>query len=277
MVRDRLPLSSGPHWLITGAGRGIGEALAREVRRHIPSVRLSLVDRELESVQRLASELGGAAALACDLADIASLPSLLNEARVASGPIDALVNNAGVMWVGAADGFGAERTEALIDIDLIAPIRLAQLALPEMRSRGSGSIVNVASLAGVTPLRGCSIYAAAKAGIAHYSETLRAEMLPHGINVLTIYPGPVRTQLERDARRGLKASWASRAAPVGEPSELARLIRLGVERRAARVVYPRSYELAWRFPRLAGWITARFSPPPDSNARALWVGQREMP
>lgn len=280
MVRDRLSLNAPTHWLITGAARGIGAALAREVARREPGARLSLVDRDGPAVARVAGELEGASSFPVDLADLDALPSMLAAARAANGGIGVLVNNAGVMWVGEASDFTRERTEALLAIDLVAPIRLAQLVLGEMRRQGGGAIVNVASLAGVTPLRGCTIYAAAKAGIAHYSETLRAEVLPYGIDVLTVYPGPVRTELERHARDGLKASWASRAAPVGDPRVLAALIHRAVRRGSARVVYPRSYALAWRFPRVAGWVTSRFSPPPQANesgAGAVGVGQGEVP
>lgn len=274
MVRDRLPLNGAlsGHWLITGAGRGIGAAVAREVRGREPSAQLSLVDLDGEAARAVAAELGRATGFETDLSQVTRLPELLRELQARSGPVDVLVNNAGVMWVGDATALSAERSEALLTIDLLAPVRLVQLVLPDMRRRARGGIVNVASLAGVTPLRGCTVYAAAKAGVAHYSETLRAEVLPHGIDVLTVYPGPVRTELEREARRGLRATWASRAAPVGEPEVLARRIYEGLRFGAPRVVYPRSYELAWRFPRLASWITARFSPP----AHAPEVEQRDQ-
>ncbi|MCA9644671.1 MAG: SDR family NAD(P)-dependent oxidoreductase, partial [Myxococcales bacterium] len=140
MVRDRLPLNPRAHWLITGAGRGIGEALAREVRGKYPVAHLSLADRDLPSAQRLAAELGHATALRTELAQIGELELTLGEARAASGPVDVLVNNAGVMWVGDAASFTRQRTEELLAVDLVAPIRLVQLVLPEMRSRGGGSI-----------------------------------------------------------------------------------------------------------------------------------------
>ncbi len=267
MVRHRLPLNSclEGHWVITGASHGIGAALARAVRRRWPAARISLVDVDEGPARALAVELGGADAFCVDLTQLALLPSLLERLRAAHGPIDVLVNNAGVMWVGEATEFGAERTAALLGLDLMAPIRLAQLVGAEMRSRGVGAVVNVASLAGVAPLRGCSVYCAAKAGIANFSETLRVELLPHGINVLTVYPGPVRTRLEQEARRGLKSTWASQVAPVGSADGLVEELCGALEQGKARVIYPRSYELAWRFPRLASWVTARFSPPTQAT------------
>jgi 2-hydroxycyclohexanecarboxyl-CoA dehydrogenase len=133
-----------------------------------------------------------------------------------------------------------------------------------MVARGSGWVINVSSLAGVTPLRGCSYYGAAKAGLAHASEIARIELAPRGVRVLTVYPGPVRSGLERRARDQFAQSRARDWIPTGDPEPLARAVLRAVERGAARVVYPRIYGVANRAPRIAGFITARISPEPRS-------------
>ncbi len=123
-------------------------------------------------------------------------------------------------------------------------------------------MINVSSMAGVTPLRGCAYYGAAKAGIAMASEIARLELAPHGVHVVTVYPGPVHSRLERRARGQARPTLLARWLPTGDPHELAERIVDACERRRARVVYPGLYELASRFPGLAGRVTRLASPSP---------------
>jgi short-subunit dehydrogenase len=156
-----------------------------------------------------------------------------------------------------------EDAHDLLAVDLLAPLRLQDLVVRGMVERGRGVIVNVASMAGKTPLKGCTYYGAAKAGLGMASEIARAELAPRGIRVVTVYPGPVRSALEAGARADYGGGgWFGGFAPTGEPAELARRILRAVERDEPRVIYPRVYELGRRAPNLASWIALVFGPPP---------------
>src|SRR5262249_38267353 len=130
-----------------------------------------------------------------------------------------------------------------------------------MLARGHGTIVNVASLAGIAPVPAMLYYNAAKAGLAAASEALHGELMRSGVHVVTVYPGPGATAMERAAREVYGDRGAVNLIPTGRPEVLARRIRRAVERRRARVIYPRFYALARHFPALTRWIIDRVTPP----------------
>jgi short-subunit dehydrogenase len=136
------------------------------------------------------------------------------------------------------------------------------LLAPPMIARRSGTIVNVTSMAGVTPLRGCSNYGAAKAGLAMASEIARMELAPHGVRVVTVYPGPVRSDPDRRARAQASPGLLTRLIPTGQPEPLARRVLDAIERDEARVFYPALYDVAGRVPGLAARFTRAWSPAP---------------
>jgi 2-hydroxycyclohexanecarboxyl-CoA dehydrogenase len=94
------------------------------------------------------------------------------------------------------------------------------------------------------------------------SEIARLELHPHGVQVITVYPGPVRSGLERRARAQLPEDWITRAIPTGNAEVLGARVVRALERGEARVVYPSLFEVAHRVPRVAGWITSLCSPVP---------------
>ncbi len=250
------------HIVITGAAGAIGAALAREFRRRRPGAHLSLVDRDGEGLGNIASALPGK--VSTDIVDLACADSLAERWSVwtaTAGPVTTLVNCAGIMVVRSLAGTTWQSARELLDIDLIAPLRLMDLALPEMLAAGRGCIVNIASMAGITPLRGCSYYGAAKAGLGMASEIANQELRERGVHVLTVYPGPVASALERGARAGYGNSW-TRHLPSGKPEVLAARIVDGIDSRTPRVVYPKLYAIAARIPTLSRWISASFGPTP---------------
>jgi short-subunit dehydrogenase len=172
------------------------------------------------------------------------------------------VNCAGFMDVRSVVGMPWERVQALLTVDLLAPLRLQQVCAAGMVARGRGHIVNVSSMAGRVPIKGCAYYGAAKAGLAMASEVARAELAPRGVRVVTVYPGPVASGLEQGARAQYPRSLAARAIPTGDPHEVALRILDALERGAARVVYPRAYALGYRAPDLASAFTLGFGPDP---------------
>jgi short-subunit dehydrogenase len=252
------------HILITGAGGAIGGALARSMRTAWPSARLALVDRDAGLVEALATDLGNASTHRADLRDVDSLPAVV-ESIARERPIDGLVNCAGIMTVQHVSTWKWQDARDLMAIDLMAPLRLQDLVVPAMVAARRGLIVNVASMAGKVPLKGCTYYGASKAGLAMASEIARADLAPHGVRVLTVYPGPVRSQLEQGARDAWGGGgFLGKLAPLGDPGELARRIMSAIERDEPRVIYPRLYNLGWSAPNMSSWIALSYGPPPIS-------------
>jgi short-subunit dehydrogenase len=247
------------HVVITGAAGAIGSALARAMRGAWPDVELALVDRDEPT--GVAAEVGGTA-FACDLANLDALPGLV--ARIEeNGPIDGLVNCAGVMRVRDVAAWRWEDARELVMIDLLAPLRLQDLVVRGMVERGHGVIVNVASMAGRVPLKGCAYYGAAKAGLAMASEIARADLGPRGVRVVTVYPGPVKSALEAGARADYGgAGLFGRLAPTGDPGVLASKIMRAIANDGARVIYPGLYGVGWTAPNLSRWIALSFGPRP---------------
>jgi len=249
-----MQLADARHVLVTGAAGAIGGALAELLTKAIheknPRARMTLVDKKpLPN------------GVVWDL----SKPDTLEAAWahvVKDEPVDVLVNCAGFMELVSFAGTSWELGRSLLDVDLVAPLRLMSLAVPSMKARGRGAVVNVASLAGLVPLRGSSYYGAAKAGLAMASEIAHLELRPSGVDVVTVYPGPVASELERRARAQVPATFVSRAIPTGDARGLAAAIVRALQKRSARVIYPPVYQPAAEMLSIARRVTARFSPSP---------------
>ena len=250
------------HVAITGAAGAIGGALARAMRRAWPSCELALIDREPTSA--LAAELGDATTHACDLTQLDGLPALVERVE-AAGPLDGLVNCAGVMRVQQLATWRWQDAWNLLALDLLAPLRLQDLVVRAMVERGTGTIINVASMAGRVPLRGCAYYGAAKAGLAMASEIARAELGTRGVRVVTVYPGPVRSALEQGARDAYGGGGIfGRLAPTGNADALAARVVHAVLADEARVIYPRLYGVGWIAPNVSRRVALDYGPPPVS-------------
>ncbi len=248
--------------VITGAAGAIGSAIARELRGAYPDARLALLDRDHAGMQLLAAGLGTASTHHIDLCDLDALPALVEEISK-TAPIDGLVNCAGIMRVQSLPSWDWKDASALMAVDLLAPLRLQDLVVGGMVARGNGLIVNIASMAGKVPLKGCAYYGAAKAGLAMASEIARAELAAHGIRVVTVYPGPVHSALEQGARDGYGGGGLfGRFAPTGDPAELARRITVAIDKDEPRVIYPRLYGVGWSANNLSSWIALSYGPPP---------------
>ncbi|MBK9030886.1 MAG: SDR family NAD(P)-dependent oxidoreductase [Myxococcales bacterium] len=257
MPRPRLE-----HVVITGAAGAIGGAVAAQLAARHPGVRLELIDVDDAGLARAAATVADARTWRWDLARPAELPARWDELIAAGGPVDGLVNCAGIMDVRSVAGTPWDVAQRILDIDLTSPLRLMSLAAPTMAARGRGVLINVASMAGRVPLRGCAYYGGAKAGLAMASEIAHLELAPAGVHVVTVYPGPVASALERNARAQLKPSLIARLLPMGDAARMAELIAIAVERGQPRVVYPPIYAAADRAIGVATWITRRFSPTP---------------
>ncbi|HET6502529.1 MAG TPA: SDR family NAD(P)-dependent oxidoreductase [Amycolatopsis sp.] len=181
--------------VVTGASSGIGAATA--LRLHEAGARLVLHGRDTGRLAALAERTGGQA-LAADFADGAAVRHAAEEIVQRYGQVDVLVNNAGVGWAGSFDSMTAEDVRRLIAVNLTAPIELTRLLLPVLRS--PGRIVFVTSIAGRTGVAGESVYAAVKAGLDAFAESLRFELAGTAVKVGVVVPGVVDTAFF--ARRG---------------------------------------------------------------------------
>lgn len=247
------------HALITGASSGIGDAITREFAAQGWDV--SLVARRKENLDSLAAELKVKTFVrSADLSDPGVCTEVIDDCIKALGPIDVLVNNAGIQYVEATSGVSIERMQRLLNVNLASPLTLMQLVMPDMIARKSGAIINIASVAAITHTPGMCHYNGSKAGLAACSESLRVELAPQGVHVLTVYPGPVRSAMEEAARQQYEESWTTKYIPTGDAAILARKIFTGTTKKIARIVYPSSYGLT-RFTRVSSqWFTDVLTP-----------------
>jgi NAD(P)-dependent dehydrogenase (short-subunit alcohol dehydrogenase family) len=179
---------------ITGGGRGIGRATAAALIAQ--GARVAIGDIDVPLAERTASELGsGTVGLALDVTDKASFTAFLDEVESRLGPLDVLVNNAGIMPVGPFIDETDAAAGKLLDINLTGVIIGAKLALERFRPRGRGHIVQLASLAGKIGLPGGATYCATKHAVVGLTETLRAELRGTGIEVHQVLPIGVNTEL----------------------------------------------------------------------------------
>ena len=180
--------------VVTGGGRGIGKALARSLARE--GVRVAIADLDGAAAEQAATEAGGGAiGLALDVTDRTAFTAALDEVERQLGPVDIIVNNAGIMPIGPFE----EETDATairqLEINLHAVIHGSKEAIRRMKPRGTGSIVNVASIAGKFGAPGGATYSACKHGVVGLSESIRAELFGTGVEVHVVMPAFVNTEL----------------------------------------------------------------------------------
>ena len=183
---------TGRRVLVTGASRGIGEATARAAAA--AGAKVALVARSEAALKELASELGGTAHPA-DLSDPDAVNGLISRVEADGGPIDVLINNAGVDNGGSFVDTSPEDLEQLYRVNLITPVQLCRRVLPGMLARGRGHIVNVSSLAGVAAFPGLAGYASTKAGLTQFTAGLRADLKGTPIGTTVVELGPIPTEM----------------------------------------------------------------------------------
>ena len=178
--------------LLTGAGGGLGTYIAEELALAGANLALSdLPGGDTPALaQRLAASCGGRAAVVpADLGDPTQLEGLIDRAEAAIGPLDVLVNNAGIEITSTYTGFTREEFERVTAINLIAPMELTRRVLPGMLARGRGHMVFMSSISGKLGFPYCEPYAATKAGLIALCQSLRLEYADRPVSFSVICPG----------------------------------------------------------------------------------------
>ncbi|WLP88775.1 SDR family oxidoreductase [Gordonia sp. NB41Y] len=200
----RTPPITGRVVAITGGAQGIGREIAAALAA--AGARVAIGDRDLPAAERTAAELSGdIAAFALDVTDTDSFRGFLDATEARLGPIDVLVNNAGVMWVGPFDTEPDAATDRMLAVNLHGVIRGVRLAAPRMRHRGRGHIVTVASAASRLAPPGEASYAASKHGVLGYLTAVREELRGSGVELSMIMPTVVDTELAKGTATGAAA------------------------------------------------------------------------
>ena len=222
------PVERGPVALVTGAARRIGAAIARAL--HADGYHLALHHHaSAEAAAALAAELeaarpGSVLPLAADLADLASLPALIDATLARYGRLDALVNNASAFFPTPLSTATVAEAQALFAVNTLAPWQLAQAAAPHLAA-ARGAIVNLVDIHAERPLREHALYGASKAALAYLTQSLALELAPH-VRVNAIAPGAIlwpeggKSEAARDAILAKVP-----LARTGTPEEVAAAVR----------------------------------------------------
>ena len=196
---------SGRTAVVTGGARGIGRAITQALIAK--GVRVAIGDVDREAAERTAAELGDAVVgLPLDVTDLAGFSAFLDDVERRLGPIDILVNNAGIMPITPLEAESEASITRQLEINLRAVIHGTQEAMRRMRPRGTGHIVNIASLAGKAGYPNLATYAATKHAVVGLSEAVRFELKGSGVEVSCVMPGIVNTELSSGMQeaRGVK-------------------------------------------------------------------------
>jgi NAD(P)-dependent dehydrogenase (short-subunit alcohol dehydrogenase family) len=224
---------------ITGAARGIGKATATALARE--GARVAIGDLDGELAAQVAEELGGGAiGLELDVTDTAGFTAFLDEVERQLGPLDVMINNAGIMPTGLIETEDEATTERHVAINLLAMIHGTREAVRRMKPRGSGHIVNISSAAGKVAGARTATYCATKFGVAGFSEAVALELQGTGVEMSVVFPSLTKTELVS----GLKAL---RGLPWIEPEDVANRIVETLEYPRFEVPVPKSMGLLLTF------------------------------
>ncbi|NMD57049.1 MULTISPECIES: SDR family oxidoreductase [Tsukamurella] len=255
---DHLARLDGALVVVTGGARGIGAATARLFAQH--GARVVLADVDLDVAEATAATIPDARAVRLDVTDRASWTALVDDL---DAPIDVLINNAGVMPLGAFDAESEDTTDLILDVNVRGMLNGMRAGIPGMVAQGRGHIVNVASMAGMIPIPGMVTYNASKFAALGASVAARREYDGTGVTVCAILPSAVRTELSSGAQLG-------GGMPTVDPEDVAAAILDTLRTRAARTSVPK-----WVAP---GWsLVEAFVPEPiERLARRLLDDRRTL-
>jgi short-subunit dehydrogenase len=237
--------------IITGASSGIGRAtalaLARERAKLVLVARREQLLAELEAGVRAAG--GEATSLVLDLTERRAVETMIRSSHQRFGRIDVLINNAGFGYYGSVENTPESLVREMFDLNFNAALYASQLAIPIMRAKGGGHIINVSSIAGKRGLPFSGIYSATKFALNGISEALRIELEGSGIEVSVVNPGATKTEFVDKVRTG---DVTKKFTPMGHVQS--------AEAVAADIVHciqqPKAEVYPYRAGRLLAWINA---------------------
>lgn len=211
---------NGKSAIVTGGTKGIGRGIAESLVR--AGVNVCISSRHENEIERAVSELGDAgegqiAGAVCDVRDYDEVKALMAHAVAEFGGIDILINNAGIGIFGKVEELAPEDFRAVLETNLFGVFYCCHEAIPLMKKRGGGYIINISSLAGTNAHPQMAAYNASKFGLNGFSEAMMQEVRHDGIKVSYIMPGSVNTEFGGD-EAGADKSWQL------QPSDIARVV-----------------------------------------------------
>ncbi|OBK15322.1 SDR family oxidoreductase [Mycobacterium asiaticum] len=216
---------------ITGGARGIGLAIATAL--HASGAKVAIGDIDEAAVQHSGERLGLTVSRGLDVTDRASFTEFLDTVENELGPLDVLINNAGVIAVGSAVDEADAITQRLLDVNIFGVILGTKLAAQRMLPRRSGHVINIASLGGILPTEGIATYCATKHAVLGYTDTVRMENRGRGVHFSAIMPTLTNTEMVA----GIGHAKGFRNA---EPEEIARAVLGVISKPQPRVIVPRA-------------------------------------
>lgn len=245
---------TGKTVLITGAGGGFGRQMVHQFGA--AGAKLLLTDVSDDALRDATEDAGSdlVASLAADLSTEKGCDAVAGLGTASGAPPDILVNNAGIAVAGRLDHVPRERWETLMQLNLLAPMRLCDRLLPEMVERGSGHIVNISSIAGWIGSQGLSSYCASKFGLRGFGESLAGELKGTGVHVTNVYPCFSRTAILDSPQYGYEQRRGVPDYLVSDPADVVAQIVKGVRRNRRHVFPDRHARLIHYASRFAPWL-----------------------
>lgn len=243
--------------IITGAGSGIGKALAEELARR--GAHVSICDVNSDRIEKVAEGIrksgGKVTAFVVNVADYDAVKKMIEDTVAARGKLDLIFNNAGIGIGGSAQDLTIDDWRAVIDIDLYGVVYGAVTAYSIMVKQGFGHIINTASIEGLAPFPGTSSYATSKFGVVGLSTSLRVEGAELGVKVSVVCPGYIKTAIFNDSKLvnvNREKMLADLPAWAGiTPDECAKVILRGVECNKAFIVVTLFAKILWALNRIS--------------------------
>jgi 3-oxoacyl-[acyl-carrier protein] reductase len=212
---------SGRVAFVVGGASGIGRAIAEAFVQQ--GARTVIADRDGERSTAVARELGASGGRTLDVTEPASVEAAVRTTELEVGPVDVLVNAAGILTEAPFAQMSLQRWQETIDVDLTGVFTCCHAVVPGMVERRWGRVINIASQLGIKGGRGLTHYSAAKAGVLGFTKALALEVAPHGVLVNAIAPGPIDTPMVEGISEDWKAA-KREELPLGRfgvPSEVA--------------------------------------------------------
>lgn len=271
--------------IVTGGASGIGRALAAELTARGATVFIADIvgDRAKDTAEQLTKTgPGSAIAAELDVRDAAAVQALVDSAYADHGRLDLIMNNAGIAVGGAVHELTLDHWNTIIDVNLRGVIHGVHAAYPRMKERGTGQILNTASLAGLTEPPMMAPYVATKHAVVGLTLSLRAEAALYGVKVSALCPGFVDTPLLDSVNPGLpQTSSGSSAREAAKrvqrtfytPEALAKDIVQGLAKNKPLIIAPASARAIWRARRFAPGLAGRFGRI-AANQQAKELGNR---